>query len=110
MLIQKLIINVDTEYIYTDYDVYLEETHKYKVNLGPCENNIIVYRQFDIYNENILIFYLSPDYKIRFSLSPDYKIRFSLGNKYKGEIEVCIKKSDCEDEYLPWINGEYTGI
>jgi hypothetical protein len=43
-------------------------------------------------------------------LSPDYKIRFSLGNKYKGEIEVCIKKSDCEDEYLPWINGEYTGI
>jgi hypothetical protein len=100
MLIQKLIINVDTEYIYTDYDVYLEETHKYKVNLGPCENNIIVYRQFDIYNENILIFYLSPD----------YKIRFSLGNKYKGEIEVCIKKSDCEDEYLPWINGEYRGI
>jgi hypothetical protein len=100
MLIQKLIINVDTEYIYTDYDVYLEETHKYKVNLGPCENNIIVYRQFDIYNENILIFYLSPD----------YKIRFSLGNKYKGEIEVCIKKSDCEAEYLPWINGEYRGI
>jgi hypothetical protein len=100
MLIQKLIINVDTEYIYTDYDVYLEETHKYKVNLGPCENNIIVYRQFDIYNENILIFYLSPD----------YKIRFSLGNKYKGEIEVCIKKSDCEAKYLPWINGEYRGI
>jgi len=99
MLIQKLIINVD-KYIYTDYDVYLEETHKYKVNLGQCENNIIVYRQFDIYNENILIFYLSPD----------YKIRFSLGNKYKGEIEVCIKKSDCEYEYLPWINGEYCGI
>jgi len=104
MFIQKITICLKN--IYTDHKVYLEETNQDKIlldiNSNDDNNNIIIYRTFDIYNENILTLHLSPT----------DKIRFSLGNQYKGEIVVNIIKisESNEDEYAPWINDEYVGI
>ena len=71
-----------------------------KILLNPKldDKHVIVYREFDAYNENIL----------RLHLTPSKSIIFSLGKKYEAEIEISIEEMcvDGKVKYSVWLNGE----
>ena len=120
MFIQKITITHNIKNS-SNYKLYLEERDQDKIQLDLESDEIVVYRTYDIWNENVLKLILKnlkdncKNHNCKCDCNLDI-IRFSLGDKYKGEIQLRVEETDVDYgmgyklEYNIYVDEEYANI